>query len=163
LPKSHLPVRHLIRQLEQDGRTPGLTLPGWLVTLIDDVSQLFEPYRGVARAGYECVQIGQEWEISLYLGSTETMGGADDGRLAPVNFRFDLKGLFQTFDSIENYVWNALPDSGEFFEEEEAMVSFIALEGTKNGATIRLQLHATSPLESGPGLRQFADGQIALA
>lgn len=161
--KSYLPVRHLIRQLEQEGRTPGLTLPGWLVAFIDDVSQLFEPYRGVARAGYECVQIGQEWEVSLYLGSTETMGGADDGRLAPVNFRFDLKGISDKFDTITNFVWNALPDSGEFFEEEEAMVSFIAVEGTKNGATLRLQLHATSPLDSGPGLRKFADGEVALA
>ncbi len=154
-------MRHLIRQLEKEGRPARLSIPDWLLALIDEVSQLFEPYRGVARAGYECVQVGREWEISLYLGATETMGGAEDGRRAPINFRFDLKGLLGQFDAVHTYLWNALPECGDFFEDE-SMVSFVTLEGEKKGTTIRLQIHATSPMESGPGLRQFPDGQVAV-
>lgn len=159
--QSHLPVRHLIRQLEQEGHEPGLTVPPWLAGFIDAASQLFEPFRGVARAGYECYHVGNEWEVSLYLGSSETIGGALDGQLSPVNFRFDLKGLLNLFDSVSSYVWNALPDTGELFDEEP-MVSFIAIEGLKSGQTVRLQLHATAPGESGPGLRQYGDGRVEL-
>jgi hypothetical protein len=161
LPQSHLPVRHLIRQLEQEGRSPKLAIPAWIVTLIDDAAQLFQPFRGEARAGYECVQIGEEWEISLFLGANEAMGGADDGRRNAVNFRFDIKSLLNLFDTVASTFWSAMPDSRDFFEEE-SMVSFIALEGQKNGTTIRLQLHATSPQEADPGLRRYTDGRCEL-
>lgn len=160
--QSHLPVRHLIRQLEEAGHPPGLAVPAWLARFIDEAAQLFEPFRGVARAGYECFHVGDEWEVSLYLGSSETMGGAQDGRLSPVNFRFDLKGLLNLFDTVTSYVWNALPDVGEFFDDEP-LVSFIAIEGLKGGKTVRLQLHATSPTETGPGLRTYDDGRFELA
>lgn len=146
----------------QAGRRPSRPeLPVWLRKFADNVSQRFEPFSGVARVGYECVQSEGVWELAVFLGETEIMGGAEDGELRPINFRFDLKDLAMEFQTVHSMHWNAFPNSHVCFELM-ADLSFLSIEGMVEGQLVRLQLHAGPPDSVGPGIREYQDGRLEL-
>lgn len=124
---------------------------------IQHAAELFEPFRGVARPGFECAFGEGRWEISLFLGKTERVGGPDDGAQSPVNFKFDVRGLVGLFDEVESVRWNAFPDCGPC-EENSIDLSFLVAEGTVQGAPVALQILAGPPEEAGPALKQYDDG-----
>lgn len=161
--QSHLAIRHLIRHIAER-RQSGIgqpVLPTELVEFIDDVCQLFEPFSGVARAGYECLYGGDRWEISVFLGEQEVVGGALDGELMPVNFRFDVRGLARLFDRVDAVCWNAVPN-GHAFAQDDQFESFLTIEGVARGQRVTLQVHALPPDEIGPAMRQYSDGRLEL-
>lgn len=163
LSRSYLAVRHLLRQLEIK-REKGLRsqiIPTWFSSFVDDISERFEPFSGVARVGYECAFSDGVWEISIFLGETEMIGGADDGRLMPVNFRFDLTSITRHFDQIESLHWNAFPNS-PVEEAQDKDLSFLTINGTVQSDTVMLQIHSTPPSPVGPAIRMHADGRMEL-
>lgn len=163
LSRSYLAVRHLLRQLELK-REKGLgsrVIPSWLSGFIDEITDRFEPFRGVARVGYECAYSEGLWELSLFLGETELIGGAHDGQLLPVNFRFDLSDLTDLFEHVESLFWNAFPARPEGIETPHDL-SFLTLTGTIAGESVQLQLHSTPPRQVGPAMRQHVDGRLEL-
>lgn len=160
LAHSHLVIRHLVKGLEARGRENlEIPLPDAISAFVDQVADLFEPFSGEARVGYECAFEDDSWEISMYLGAREIVGGPLDGRQEPHNFRFNLQGLFDQFQSIQSFLWNAMPHSPLM----EPGLSFVVVEGTVAGQMVRLQLHPTAPDEAGPAMREYADGSIELA
>ena len=161
--RSYLAIRHLLRQLEIK-REKGISkqiIPIWISKFVDDISERFEPFSGVARVGYECAFSDGGWEISIFLGETELVGGAEDGRLLPVNFRFDVTGITNQFDTVEAIHWNAFPNS-PVETEVPSDLSFMTISGTIQKAAVLLQLHATPPNPIGPALRQHSDGRMEL-
>ncbi|WP_092049688.1 hypothetical protein [Planctomicrobium piriforme] len=160
---SHLAIRHLVKQLELSDtrRTTRPALPVWLVQFIDDFSQRFEPFNGVARVGYECQQSEQCWEVALFLGEHEVIGGPQDGQMRPINFRFDLKEIGKSFQTLEGMNWNAFPNSHVCYESM-ADLSFLTIEGLVSGQKVRVQLHAGPPDSIGPAIRQYPDGRVEL-
>lgn len=160
---SHLAIRHLIRKLEisREQGTAKPAPPPWLLEAVDRLAQSFEPFSGVARVGFECMQGETGWEVALFLGEHEQVGGADDGRLRTVNFRFDLRQLQAEFDSLSGLYWNAFPNSHVCFSESTDL-SFLTVEGTIAGEQLRLQIHAGPPDGVGPAMRQHLDGRLEL-
>lgn len=158
---SHLAIRHLVRKLEKDDwrSAPRAPLPGWLLTLISDLAQGFEPFQGVARVGYEAQQGESGWEVALFLGETELVGGAEDGELCPVNFRYDIKILDRLFDALESVHWNAFPSSHVCFDDV-ADLSMLIVRGVVRGEAVQVQIHAGPPDSVGPGMRRHTDGRI---
>ncbi len=156
---SHLVIRHLVKQIEGFAARPPQRreLPPWMQQFVTDVAELFEPFRGVARPGFECHWGEDRWEVSLFLGETEVVGGPQDGERLPVNFRFDVQGLPARFEQLDALRWNALPDCGADRGSGLAL-SFLVAEGRVSGQPVTLQVHAAPPETSGPGLRQLADG-----
>lgn len=160
--QSHLAIRHLIRHVAER-RQNGIgqpILPKTLAQFIDDVCQLFEPLTGVARAGYECMFGGDRWEISVFLGEQEAVGGPQDGELAPVNFRFDVAGLTHMFERVHAVNWNAIPSTHG--ANDGLFESFLTIDGVAAGERISLQVHALAPRDIGPGMRQHLDGRLEL-
>lgn len=137
------------------------TLPEWLVEFINTVSERFEPFSGVARVGFECQKSENGWEIALFLGEHEVVGGADDGHVKPVNFRFDLNQLSNCFDHVTQVFWNVFPNS-HVCQEVVSDLSFVTIEGHVQTQQVRLQLHAGPPDTAGPALRQYPDGRLEL-
>lgn len=157
---SHLVIRHLVKGLEARGRENlEIRIPDAIAGFVDHVADLFEPFSGEARVGYECAFEEDSWEISMYLGAREIVGGPLDGRQEPHNFRFNLQGLFDQFESIQSFLWNAMPHSPLM----EPGLSFVVVEGTVAGQIVRLQLHPTAPDEAGPAMLEYTDGSIELA
>lgn len=135
--------------------------PAWLSEFVDRLAQRFEPFSGVARVGYECMQSDQVWELAIFLGELEIVGGAEDGEMRPVNFRFNLQDITGEFDEVRSIFWNAFPNSHVCFESM-ADLSFLTIEGVVQTQIIKLQLHAGPPDSIGPGLREHQDGRLEL-
>lgn len=156
---SHLALQHLIRNLDTPGRRrqrPGG--PGWLPEFVDQVAELFEPFLDVGRVGFECTPGENRWEISMYLGCTEQVGGKSDGAARPVAFQFNLTQLPSIFDEIELLDWNAFPPGALVEGGESGDRSFIRALGRYRDSRLCLRIFSLPPRDAGPGMRQYADG-----
>ena len=158
---SHNALQHLISKIDISGARPKRAAgPVWLPEFVDQVAELFEPFVDVGRVGYECAPNTERWEISMFLGRTEVVGGKVDGEIRPVAFQFDLMRLESIFDRVEECHWNAFPagtvaDDADLHAGER---SFVTVVGQYRENDVRLRLFSTPPADVTPGLRQYADG-----
>ncbi|MBI3861879.1 MAG: hypothetical protein HY290_08275 [Planctomycetia bacterium] len=158
---SHLALQHLIHQIDTAGpRQKRATPPAWLPEFVDQVAELFEPFVDVGRVGYECTPSTERWEISMYLGATEAVGGKVDGEVRSVAFQFDLQRLSAIFDAVDEFRWNAFPSGTTDVDQgvPSSERTFVSVNGRFHDNTVRLRLFCTPPAEVSPGLRHFADG-----
>ncbi len=155
---SHLLVQHLMKQMED--WHPGQKTherPEWLNELITAIAQRFEPLTGVARVGFECRMDEEGWVVRMYLGSTEMVGGATDGRIQPVSFELNLQDLLSRFEHIDEFFWSVFPEQAEDIDEGQA---YVTLSGRVEGNSVRFHLFAIAPPDVGPGIRVYPNGQI---
>lgn len=134
--------------------------PAWINHLIDTLSEFFEPIEGIARVGFDCRINEKHWEISLYLGRTEVVGGPQDGSSEPVDFSLDLRGvagILGEFDILEWTVVHAATESGPSVPR-----SLLRIETFFEGNPVRILFVSHAPQEAGPALRRFADGTCEL-
>ena len=117
---------------------------------------MFEPFTDLGRVGFDCKFDEDRWTVGMFLGSTEMVGGRDDGRTMPADFNFDLHQLIGLFGHIDLLVWSALPNGGADRKLESS--SFVTVEGVVGDNPVRLQIHSTPPSDAGPGFRKFSDG-----
>jgi hypothetical protein len=152
----------LIRQVDEYAarRQGGRKIPDWLSGFVQHAAELFEPFSGMARPGFECTRGEDRWEISIFLGKTERVGGPDDGAQSPVNFSFDVHGLSRLFDQLTAVRWKACPDCG-IGDDDAIDLSFLLAEGTVQGEPVSLQVHAGPPEGAGPALKRYDDGSYA--
>jgi len=158
---SHLALQHLIHKIDSaQPRQKRMAPPAWLPDFVDQAAELFEPFVDVGRVGYECTPSTERWEISMYLGATEAVGGRTDGEVRSVAFQFDLLRLSAIFELVDEFHWNAFP-SGTTEAEQDGKAgerSFVTVTGRYRDQAVRLRVFCTPPAEVSPGLRQFADG-----
>lgn len=156
---SHLALQHLFKKIDSpDARLRRAPRPAWLAGFVDQVAELFEPFTDMGRVGFECAAGEERWEVGMYLGGTELVGGRDDGRLKHVAFQFDLTRLTGLFDSVDSFVWNVHPDAGEEANSNTSGGSCIAIVGRHGDVVLQLQIFSSAPGEVGPGLRKYVDG-----
>lgn len=155
---SHLVIQHLLKKLETDGPRPRRDRrPDWVTDLINHAAELFEPFTEIGRVGFDCRFREGAWEIALYLGSAELIGGKDDGHVQVVDFQFDLARLVELIQPVEKFVWNAIPARPGIDGPPDR--SLIAIQGLHDGNRVHLHVYGTPPDEAGPGLRFFEDGR----
>lgn len=161
---SHLAIRHLVRQLESglERKSARRPAPEWLLRLVGDLAEHFEPFSGVARVGFEFQQGDAGWEITLFLGENEVVGGPEDGETRPVNFRFNLLDVPRRFDRIDRFAWNAFPGNAHAFDDGGDL-SLLTMEGLVGDQKVSLQVLAGPPESLGPAIRQHPDGRMELA
>ncbi len=151
---SHLPLKHLLKRLETRGPRPNRDIrPDWISRLIDDIAELFEPFTDVGRVGFDCRVVGDRWDVGMYLGKTELLGGAADGDLQCVSFQFDILRLYGLFDQVETFHWNAYPGTSDALES-----SWIAMTAAYQAHPVSVRILCVPPSEAGPGLRRRPDG-----
>jgi hypothetical protein len=157
---SHLGARHLLTQIETDRSRRGNRdkRPEWLRGFVEEAAGSFEPLSGVARVGYECLPAEGGWEISLYLGSIELVGGKSDGRTERPDFRCDLKRLLKQFTRIDDLEWTVWPDGID--EANREFRSVMRVDGLVGTSQVCLRILSSAPQALSPGLHQFADGRV---
>ncbi len=156
---SHLPVQHLLKQVElfKSRRESRSLRPEWLNGFIERVAELFEPLADDGRVGFDCQMLEDRWIFGLYLGATEIVGGPEDGQLRYTNFQFDVHGLIDRFCQIERLTWNAFPEVIEGASSEPR--SSITVDGLVETNALRLQVYSIPPDDAGPGFRKQLDGE----
>ena len=178
---SHLAVRHLIRQVANSARQRESkpSAPEWLREFISDLADCFDPSTGIARVGYRCCQHNYRnadgmaenrpalWTAAVFLGTSEQVGGADDGETAVSGFRFDISALLQRFQQVDVCCWNTATraTSSSIFDDDAEAVdpSFLTIEGAIDLAgdrRLRLQILSAPPTGLNPGLRHYANGRL---
>ncbi|MCC7418760.1 MAG: hypothetical protein IT428_00625 [Planctomycetaceae bacterium] len=160
---SHLPVQHLIRQVEtrRSQKKRNEVRPEWVTRFIDRMADLFEPLDGVARVGFLCRPDDGAWTVTMYLGRTEIVGGRDDGTSHSTSFHLDIQGTLACFSEVQSVRWTACPDAPA--EETEASSSLLRVEGLVEGTLLRLVVTSVPPDVAGPGLRKYPDGRCSPA
>lgn len=158
---SHLPIRHLLKHLETHAaRPPRDRRPAWATRLIEKLSEFFEPIEGVARVGFDCRLNEDCWELSMYLGRTEVVGGPQDGEDQPVDFSLDLRGITGVLGPCEILEWTVIHDSS--MASERMPRSLLRVETAWEGNRVRVLFASHPPQEVGPAIRRFADGTCEL-
>lgn len=155
---SHLTVQHLLQRAEkfQLERPLRNVRPDWVAELAEEVATLFTPLSGVARVGYECQLAEDRWEVCLFLGQAEFVGGAKDGEARHANFQFDVQRLQKYFTRIDRFTWNALPELAAWAEQP---LSFLLIEGAYEQEQICFKVFSVPPQDAGVGIRFHQDGR----
>lgn len=153
---SHLLVQHLLKQLENHrrDRVERVSRPAWLGAFVHQAAALFEPWSGVARVGYQCELAPEGWEARLYLGSTEIVGGREDGHARLISFEFDFGRLAETFTRLDEFRWNVCTNP------DGTAGSFVTLKGQVDGHPICLKVYSRPPQDAGPAFRLLPDGTL---
>ena len=148
----------LLQQLKEyeSRRTRKDRRPKWLQHLVQQVADLFEPLRDVARVGYDCRMDEHGWLICMYLGTTEIIGGPKDGQIEHASFRMDVQQLIVLFERVDRLEWysvaNAEPE--EFNGHVRALLSVVGI--VQEGQKIQLELLASPPKYAPPGMHHTA-------
>jgi hypothetical protein len=149
----------LLHQLEEyeSRRARKDRRPKWLKHFIEQIAELFEPLRDVARAGYDCRMDEHGWLIRMYLGTTEIIGGPKDGQIEHASFRMDVQQLIQLFEHVDRLEWysvaNAEPE--DFDGHVRSLLSVVGTLG--DGQKIQLEMLASPPRYAPPGMRHTAN------
>jgi hypothetical protein len=154
--RSHMPVQHFIAQLDRwkQKRAQRDLRPEWLQNLIGELADLFDPFHEIARAGFECRPVENGWEVGLFLGRMEIVGGRHDGREELCNFSYDLVQLKSYFQTVNEFRMTSLPR-----EEEGEAVSFVLVRGQIESQDVTIRIFSLPPEEAGIGLRKHLNGQ----
>lgn len=162
MPHSHLPVMHLIRQVElrRASREARDMRPAWLQELIDQAADLFDPVADVARVGYDCQFTEDGWQLRLFLGQVEEVGGRDDGAHRQISFHFNVTAALKLFDDVSAIRWSAWPENAEDDEDEFELPrdSSLCIRGTVQNSSLTMEVFAIPPDDIGPGMRRFPNG-----
>ncbi|HEX6986116.1 MAG TPA: hypothetical protein VF170_12115 [Planctomycetaceae bacterium] len=162
MPHAHLTVSHLLKQLETHrGKAARDRRPDWLTAVIDAAADLFDPSDGLGRVGFDCRPTEAGWVAVLYLGGEELVGGAEDGRTRPADFRFDALGVTKLFDAVTELAFDAFPSLATPDETDPTAAAGVRLtvRGTVSGHPLTLHVHAVPPETAGPGFRRYPNGR----
>lgn len=160
---SHLPIQHLMKQMENysSKQNNANYRPAWLTSFVDEVAEIFNPTEDVGRVGFDCQFSEEYWEVGLFLGSTEIVGGQRDGQFIAAGFQYDLLQLLDRFESVNRFHFNFLEQTDSKTASDSAL-AYITIEGhLVDLELVRLNVYSVPPEEAGPGFRQSHDGNIS--
>ena len=149
-------IEELLQQMEEyrSRREQRDRRPEWLTQFVTNVADLFEPLTDIGRVGYDCQADEQGWLVTMYLGTTEIIGGPRDGQIEHAGFKIDLCQIMQLFASLSRFEWYSIANNhNEAFNEETRAV--ISAHGTVNeGHPVRLELLHVPPRYVTPGFNR---------
>jgi hypothetical protein len=151
---SHLVIQHLLKQIEGQSQVRKDKRPKWLIAAADRFADAFDPLGEVGRVGYECEWTDWGWELRMYLGMTEVVGGKYDGDWQGASFELDVARLVAVFDEPPAIAWSVSAS------KPESSRSFLTITGTSDNEPLRLKVYSLPPRESSPVLTRRPDGSI---
>ena len=148
-------IEELLQQMEdyRNRRERRDHRPQWLRSFIQNAAEVFEPLEHAGRVGFDCQLSDRNWIVTMYLGTTEIIGGPRDGQIDHVSYRIDLCRMTDLFESVDRLEWYSL--SNEHDERfNDSTRSLISVVGTVEGEqTVQLEVLGTPPRYVGPGLK----------
>jgi hypothetical protein len=124
------------------------TPPSWLGQLAEQVVAQMKAVDILAPVGchYFHNDVTDQWEVTIFVSATETIGGRFDGKLSASRFHVDIAGLLEVFGNAESVHWQALK-----LGADDDLGPHLAIEGTYCGNSVWLRVLATAPQQFGAG------------
>ena len=122
--------------------------PPWLADFADRSAALLHGYDLLAPVGSHFFfnQAIDQWELSLFVSSTEIVGGERDGELTHSKFAVDILGIASLFTDVNALDWQALT-----VDENDALGAHISVQGKYFGCNVWLRILALPPKGTEPG------------
>lgn len=172
-PADVMPLDQLLASLDvpREERPRRDLRPQWLRDIIDCVADLFEPLAHAGRVGFECEPGERQWRLSFYLGAAEHVGGALDGHVEAINFRFNVASLLKYFEHIDRCEWNVFPTPEAIGIDDVSrddiprglssiVVEGVAMTETGLGEPLRIEIHSIPPAETDVALKVYGAGDV---
>ncbi len=132
--------------------------PKWLGELATLATQAFHSQSLLAPVGCHFHRNDEvtptQWEVTLFISSTEVYGGARDGQCVFSHFMVDLRDLMSAFDVVESCYWQAQSQA-----DDDQLGPHVGVDGRFRGHSVWLRITAKPPseFESGRMFDQAAD------
>ena len=124
--------------------------PQWLGELATLATRAFHSQSQLAPVGCHFHKNDEvapiQWEVTLFISSTEVYGGALDGQCALSRFMVDLKELMAAFDVVESCYWQA-----QTMADDDQLGPHVGVEGLFQGQSVWLRITSQPPNEFEPG------------
>ena len=117
--------------------------PPWLAELADRIAALMRPMDFMAPIGchYHFGRFPKgQWEITLFAGKTEMIGGSQDGSNVPSRFTVDLEQLVLMFSEVSSLHWQALAA-----DETDDLGAHISIEGYYQSHSVWVRILSEPP------------------
>lgn len=125
--------------------------PEWLHQFADEVAAQLRAVDVLAPLGCHIYQGSGASEVTLFVSTTEIVGGPQDGRHKVSRFFVDLLALTQVFDAIRSFAWQA-----QGLGAQDDIGPHVAIEGDYRGHAVWLRIPAMAPKQFPAGRRAHA-------
>ncbi|MEZ6131399.1 MAG: hypothetical protein R3C59_22215 [Planctomycetaceae bacterium] len=127
--------------------------PSWLRWLSNDAARGIIADESHAPIGCHFYQDAetQEWEVSIFVSSTEVVGGPMDGKRLPLQLQLNIGHVMSLFDETPAVFWQSDP-----IADDDELAQHISFEGTARGHRLWLRILKESPDGTGPGRLLFS-------
>lgn len=103
---------------------------------------MMQPVDIIAPIGCHCYhnQAIDQWEITLFASSTETVGGQYDGRRTKSRFVLNLEKILDHFETVKKFHWQA-----HALGPQDDLGPHLTIEGIVEGHSVWLRVLASPP------------------
>lgn len=124
--------------------------PQWIPELVDRTCQSLRLFDQDAPVGCHYSFHEDMHEISLFVSSTEVVGGANDGQRINSRFVVDVIDLVTLLDELDSITWQA-----HLIDEEDDLGPHLSIGGVYKGERVWLRILSETP-------EQFLPGRLAI-
>ena len=120
--------------------------PEWLQQFADAVALQMNPVDLLAPVGCHFCLVDETWEITLFVSSTQIVGGKKDGVFRHSRFNVDLQSVTDLFSDVRKMSWQALPMAAD-----DELGPHLSMEGScgRNPVWLRILSRAPKRFEVG--------------
>jgi len=120
--------------------------PKWLSVFANRLATTVDSYELLAPLACHYQEVDGTWEVSLFCGGTEIIGGEYDGEMRCSRFFLDLLDAMQLFDHLECVTWQAQP-----MGERDDLGPHVSIQGKIGEHPVWLRILAQAPEQFSPG------------
>ncbi len=127
---------------------PEISPPSWLRWFVNDAVRGIMHQTDSAPVGCHFYYDGENdlWEVTLFVGRSEVLGGAHDGKTVPAGLEVDVTQVMAAFDTPPGVLWQA-----ERVTPHDELGPHLSFEGETRGHDVWLRILQTPPDWAGVG------------
>lgn len=122
--------------------------PSWLRWFGNDAARAITSEAGKCPIGCHYFHDFENsvWEVSVFVGTTEIVGGPMDGTSFTTSLRLNISEVMNLFDEVDNVSWQS-----DAVADDDDLAQHVSFEGTARGHKVWLRVLKESPEGTGPG------------
>ena len=120
--------------------------PEWLTRLSEHLLGAVIPSDVLAPVGCHYTCVDSIWEVTLFPGATEVVGGAMDGKRCTSRFTLDLATVHGLMSEIGDFYWQTLP-----YDRNDELGPHVAIAGKYEDHQVWVRILARAPQRFTPG------------